>query len=145
MPPGMVATAVMNLEVKVAQASRRHFGPIFKAGRRGLLTVLLSVTRPHAQPCFAAIWPKLWVGHRGLLAILQRVPRSPRCHRFEEACFFRVSFLFAVDIFAQSNHCWFLFSHIIHYQFWTGLVVTLARVPNWHFPPRDVVLVKENA
>ena len=89
----MVATAVMNLEVKVAQASRRHFGPIFKAGRRGLLTVLLSVTRPHVQPCFAAIWPKLWVGHRGLLAILLRVPRSPRCHRFEEACFFRVSFL----------------------------------------------------
>ena len=83
----MVATAVMNLEVKVAQASRRHFGPIFKAGRRGLLTVLLSVTRPHAQPCFAAIWPKLWVGHRGLLAILLRVPRSPRCHRFEEVSF----------------------------------------------------------
>ena len=43
------------------------FGPIFNAGRRGLLTVLLSVTRPHAQPCFAAIWPKLWDGHRGLL------------------------------------------------------------------------------
>ena len=30
-----------------------------------------------------AIWPKVWVGHQGLL----RVPRCPRCHRYEEVRF----------------------------------------------------------
>ena len=54
----MVATAVMNLEVKVAQASRRHFGPGEEPGQQGLLTLHLSVTRPQAQLILAAIWPK---------------------------------------------------------------------------------------
>ena len=45
-----------------AQASRRRFGPILEPGQQGLLTFLF------------------------------RVPSSPRCHRFEEARFFRVSF-----------------------------------------------------
>ena len=40
-----------------AQASRRHFGPIFEPGQQGLLTFLF------------------------------RVPCSPRCHRFEEVRF----------------------------------------------------------
>ena len=45
-------------EVEVAQASRRHFGPGEEPGQQGLLTLLLSVTRPQAQLILAAIWPK---------------------------------------------------------------------------------------
>ena len=45
-----------------AQASQRRFGPILEPGQQGLLTFLF------------------------------RVPCSPRCHRFEEVRFFRVSF-----------------------------------------------------
>ena len=70
-----------------ARRLRRQLGRNFQPGRQGLLTFLLSVTRPPAQLCFAAIWPRFWVGQQGLLILLLRVPRSPRCHRFEEVSF----------------------------------------------------------
>ena len=54
-----VASASKKFEVKVAQVSRRHFGPIFEPGQQGLLTLHLSVTRPQAQLILAAIWPNL--------------------------------------------------------------------------------------
>ena len=65
------------------------------------------VTRSLAQLILAAIWPKARVGHRGLLTLLLRVPRSPRCHRFEEVIFFRVSF-FSSRQRRDSPSEWFL-------------------------------------
>ena len=94
--------------VKVAQTSRRQFGPIFEAGQQGLLNFLLSVTRPNSGGSLAKVWVAQWqcwqnksakrnsnhsptfscrVAHQGLLTFLLRVSRSPLCHRFEEVRF----------------------------------------------------------
>ena len=41
----LLSQTAADLPIKVAQASRRQFGPIFEAGQQGLLTFILSMPR----------------------------------------------------------------------------------------------------